>query len=140
MKARVAALEGKMALASRLHGLVWRSFEPDCICFPVQPTFAYFAQAMTAMAVLCPVHKVRLSNDGFLLHWTPQLIRPAVRKSFLSFLAKWPSYPEQYEKAWKASFPEDLWPAEEFFEKGSGLMLRLKDGRELVSDPSFSPH
>jgi hypothetical protein len=35
-----------------------------------------------------------------------------------------------YPKAWAASFPPDLWPAEEI-EVGGRTMLRLKDGAIL---------
>ena len=37
---------------------------------------------------------------------------------------------EQYRKAWYASFPPDLWPAEEVPVDGN-LALRLKDGTTL---------
>jgi hypothetical protein len=37
----------------------------------------------------------------------------------------------QFQKAWLASFPPDLWPAEEE-ETAEGIYLRLKDGTRLV--------
>jgi hypothetical protein len=44
---------------------------------------------------------------------------------------------EQYQKAYYASFPSDLWPAEEE-ETEHGLYLRLKDGTRLLATGSLA--
>jgi len=39
----------------------------------------------------------------------------------------------QYHKAWNASFPPELWPAEEILVEGK-TWLRLKDGSMLFGE------
>jgi hypothetical protein len=42
------------------------------------------------------------------------------------------NHSDQYRKAWFASFPPELWPAEEETENGN-IFLRLKDGTRLLA-------
>ena len=42
--------------------------------------------------------------------------------------ALWYWHSEQYRKAWFASFPEALWPAEEVETDDGRTFLKLKDG------------
>ena len=39
----------------------------------------------------------------------------------------------QYRKAWSASFPPDLWPAEEQETEDGNIFLKLKDGTRLLA-------
>ena len=46
---------------------------------------------------------------------------------------------EQYRKAWFASFPPNLWPAEEEEDPNGPIFLKLKDGtRLLASEPTWT--
>jgi hypothetical protein len=45
----------------------------------------------------------------------------------------WTHHSEQYRKAWFASFPPDLWPAEEEEGPSGRIFLKLKDGTRLLA-------
>ena len=45
---------------------------------------------------------------------------------------------EQYRKAWFASFPLQLWPAEEEETETGEIYLKLKDGSRLLAYESAS--
>jgi hypothetical protein len=45
----------------------------------------------------------------------------------------WTHHSEQYRKAWFASFPPDLWPAEEEETDDGRTILQLKDGTTLLA-------
>jgi hypothetical protein len=45
----------------------------------------------------------------------------------------WTHHSEQYRKAWFASFPADLWPAEEEETEDGRTLLRLKDGTTILA-------
>ena len=42
-------------------------------------------------------------------------------------------YSEQYRKAWFASFPPELWPAEEEESEEGRIFLKLKNGTRLLA-------
>ena len=62
---------------------------------------------------------------------TPNIRAKWLRPKRESFLATYRS--EQYQKAWRASFTPDLWPAEEQ-KVEKKMFLRLKDGIALFAD------
>src|SRR5690348_10562765 len=78
---------------------------PDCICFPEmeQPFFGFDYEAEIAFQVKCSLHgdrfqpRVRLFTAG----WRRE--REKTRRATLS---------AQFQKAWQASFPSHLFPAE----------------------------
>jgi hypothetical protein len=99
---------------------------PDCICFPPneQPFFGFPIEEKTAAEVRCPLHGDRFMR--FFRLYVPPWRRENERK-------RWAQRSEQFRKAWLASFPNELWPAEEEQVDGK-VVLRLKDGTIL---PSF---
>lgn len=99
----------------------------DCICFPEneQPSFGFPIEMEIASKVLCPVHGLK---------FTP-LFHLYVAKRFRERL--WTDMTtqrsEQYQKAWLARFPPELWPAEEEETEHSTIVLKLKDGSRLLA-------
>jgi hypothetical protein len=102
-------------------------FLPDCICWPdnEQPFFGFDIEREIAAAVKCPIHGERthlIFQRLFLPAWRRE--REAIRRPLLS---------PQYQKAWNASFPPELWPAEEEETADGEIFLRLKDGTSLLA-------
>jgi hypothetical protein len=108
-------------------------FSAECICFPENesPFFAFEIELEMLTRVRCPLHGER---------FTPR---------FHIFVAKWlrakqphhlwTHHSEQYRKAWFASFPPNLWPAEEEEDPNGRIFLKLKDGtRLLASEPTWT--
>jgi hypothetical protein len=99
-------------------------YAPGCICFPEneRPGLPWPSEERIASAVKCPLH-----GDRF-------------RPYYFIYVAKWERnkreqllethHSEQYRKAWRASFPPELWPAQEE-ETPQGLVLKLKDGTRI---------
>src|SRR5262245_30662858 len=81
-------------------------FAADCICFPAKepPFFGFPIEREIAAGVKCPLHGERfvLRPHIYAAKWRRQ--REQVRRERLG---------PQYHKAWNASFPPELWPAEE---------------------------
>jgi hypothetical protein len=77
-----------------------------------------------AARVKCPIHGDRSRTWSFLYAAKWYREREKIRRERLS---------PQFQKAWLASFPPDLWPAEEE-ETADGIYLRLKDGTRLVGE------
>jgi hypothetical protein len=108
-------------------------FSIDCICFPDKepPFFGFPIEQELAAQIKCPIHGKRFRS------------RPHI------YVAKWRRQGEkarrkrlspQYHKAWDASFPTDLWPAEEEEAEDRSIFLKLKDGTRLLADgPVCSP-
>ena len=119
---RIENLEHRVAQVAKARS---RS-SPDCICFPENepPSFGFPIEGDLAFAVKCPLHGDRFKWPIFFIYvakWRRE--SEPLRRQRLS---------AQYQKAWAASFPSDLWPAEE--EKTEeGLYLRLKDGTRLLA-------
>lgn len=102
-------------------------FSLDCICFPEnEPVFFGFEiEQQIAMQVDCPIHGNRFKTALFFLYapkWRRE--KEPQRRARLS---------AQYQKAYLASFPPDLWPAEEEEGPGGTIFLRLKDGTKLLA-------
>jgi hypothetical protein len=100
-------------------------FSPHCICFPEKerPSFGFPIEMEIAGRVKCPLHGERFTP---LFH----LYVPIwLREKLWSHLS---SHSDQYRKAWCASFPPELWPAEEETENDN-IFLRLKDGTRLLA-------
>jgi hypothetical protein len=83
--------------------------DEGCICFPADepPAFHWVAEVETAAAMQCPLHGARFH----------EIDRPVVFQAKWSLpadyaTADWPNHSPQYSKAWRASFPPGLWPAE----------------------------
>jgi hypothetical protein len=101
---------------------------PHCICFPENehPSFGFRVELEIAAHVKCPIHGDRSRTWCFLYSAKWHRERERIRRGGLS---------PQFQKAWLASFPPDLWPAEEE-ETADGIYLRLKDGTRLVGEES----
>lgn len=97
---------------------------PECICFPPrEPPFVGFPiELEIAARVKCPLHGDRFQTQFFV--YVSKWLRAKLWKHL------WSHHTEQYRKAWLASFPPDLWPAEEETEDGR-IFLRLKDGTRV---------
>jgi hypothetical protein len=79
----------------------------DCICFPEKesPFFAFEIELEMLTRVKCPLHGERFKP---LYHLYVAKWLRAKQPQHL-----WTHHSEQYQKTWFASFPPDLWPAEE---------------------------
>jgi hypothetical protein len=99
---------------------------PDCSCFPEdeRPFFGFPIESEIAAGVKCPMHGDRFKPMFYLYvaKWRRQ--KEKTRRERLS---------SQYQRAWDASFPPALWPAEEE-ETEYGTYLRLKDGTRLLAE------
>lgn len=106
--------------------------EEDCICFPADepPAFHWVAEVETAAAVLCPLHGVRFHEIDKPVVFQAKWMLPEDYAT-----ADWPHHSQQYSKAWRASFPPGLWPAEERwqFQPVRLTTLILRDGNEIPS-------
>ena len=79
----------------------------DCICFPEneQPFFCFPSEEEIAAKVKCSLHGNRFRQPIFHIYvakWRRE--GEPLRRQRLS---------SQYQKAWLASFPKDLWPAQD---------------------------
>jgi len=102
-------------------------FSPDCICWPEseRPFFGFDIEREIATQVKCPVHGKR--SFWLVYHlYIPKWLREKQKERFSRRTP-------QYQKAWNASFPPELWPAEEEETKDGEIFLRLKDGTTLLA-------
>jgi len=106
-------------------------FSPDCTCFPAneQPSFCFPIEEEIADQIKCPLHGQRFRHQ---LHiYVSKWYREKSAEVFRQRMGK------QHQKAWLASFPPDLWPAEEQELEDGTIFLRLKNGsRILAFEPS----
>lgn len=98
----------------------------ECICFPLNepPFFGFPIEMDIASRVKCPLHGDRLKcrfDYIYVSKWRRET-EPRRRQTLSA----------QHQKAWAASFPSDLRPAEEA-EADDGTYLRLKDGTRLLA-------
>jgi hypothetical protein len=102
-------------------------FSTDCICFPEEerPFFGFPIEMEIAGAVKCPLHGRRFTP---LIHiYVAKWLREKLWERLATF------HSEQYRKAWFATFPPELWPAEEEEDESGMIFLRLKDGTRLLA-------
>ena len=101
-------------------------FSADCICWPENelPFFGFDIEREIATRLECPVHGKRSFWCVFHLY-IPKWHREKQQER-LSRRSP------QYQKAWNASFPPELWPVEEETADGE-IFLRLKDGTRLLA-------
>jgi hypothetical protein len=99
-------------------------------CFPLgePPTFHWMAEVETAAAVPCPLHGVRFDAIERPVVYEAKWHRPEDYAT-----VEWTYHSPQYSKAWRASFPPNLWPADERwqFQPEHRITLILQDGTEL---------
>jgi hypothetical protein len=97
-------------------------FSTECICFPANepPSFNWPVEQEIAARVKCPLHGDRFRPERFFVYVSQWLRekRPILMRTHHS---------EQYRKAWNASFPLNLWPAQEIL-NDAHTILQLKDG------------
>ena len=107
-------------------------FAPECICFPLKEPFNFNwpIEEEIAVGVECPLHGERLRPAGIFIYVSKWLRDKRE--------ARLQSYSTQFRKAWDASFPPELWPAEEI-ECGDKVQLRLKDGSIVAEYPHVWP-
>jgi len=86
-----------------------------------QPFFGFPLEQQT----LCPLHGVRFEPIFHI--YVPKWRRENEKK------IRWFRLSPQYHKAWHASFPPELWPAEEEETDDGRTLLRLKDGTKLLA-------
>jgi hypothetical protein len=90
-----------------------------------EPFFLTPEERDLAEGVQCPLHGKR---------FTPQFhifVAAWLWENEVKF--RWPRLSAQYHKAWAASFPPDLWPAETI-QAADKIMLRSKDGTLLEAE------
>ena len=110
-------------------------FSPACICFPQNehPGFGFPIEREIAGRVRCPQHGERFTPQFHL--YVPKWLREKYAKRLTTF------HSEQYRKAWFASFPPELWPAEEEETETGKIFLKLKDGSMLLAyEPAWKRH
>jgi hypothetical protein len=118
--------ESRMAARIRLQRIgVAGELPSDCICFPTnEPPFCGTPMELEIAAkVQCPLHGDRFPPQFFV--YVSGWLRAKIWKHL------WSHHTEQYRKAWFASFPPSLWPAEKEVTEDGRVFLRLKDGTEL---------
>jgi hypothetical protein len=106
-----------------------QTFSGGCICFPKNepPFFGFPVEEQIAAKVKCPLHGERFKTPQFYIY-----VAKWLREKLWKLL--WIYHSEQYRKAWFASFPPELWPAEEEVRENGRhgpLFLKLKDGTKL---------
>ena len=109
-------------------------FSQDCICFPEKerPFFGFPIEMEIASKVKCPLHGERFTS---LFHlYVPKWLREKLWEHLATH------HSEQYRRAWLASFPPDLWPAEEEETEEGKIFLKLRDGTRLLAyEPAWRP-
>ena len=102
-------------------------FSSGCICFPERerPSFGFPIEMEIAQTVKCPLHGQRFMPMFHL--YVPIWLRERFWKDLAT------NHSEQYRKAWSASFPPELWPAEEEEIETGEIYLKLKDGSRLLA-------
>ena len=127
LRSRLKKLEQTISEASTT-----AQHEEGCICFPPgePPAFRWVAEVETAAAVRCPLHGMRFDAIDRPVVFLPKWARPEDYAT-----VDWPYHSPQYSKAWRASFPPNLWPADERwqFQPERTATLILRDGMELPS-------
>jgi hypothetical protein len=100
-------------------------FSTECICFPENepPFFNWPVEQQIAATVKCQLHGDRFKPLMFFVY-VSQWLREK-RQTLMQT-----HHSEQYRKAWDASFPPNLWPAQEVL-SDAHTALRLKDGTTL---------
>jgi hypothetical protein len=102
-------------------------FSPDCICFPPNepPFFCFPVEEEVAGEVKCPLHGERFQHRFhiYVAKWYREKSAKILRDRLSA----------QHQKAWLASFPPALWPAEEEETEDGRVFLRLKDGTRLLA-------
>jgi hypothetical protein len=100
-------------------------FSTQCICFPANepPSFNWPVEQEIAARVTCLLHGDRFNPLTFFVY-VSQWLRE--KRQILMQT----HHSEQYCKAWDASFPPNLWPAQEVL-SDARTALRLKDGTTL---------
>src|SRR6266436_1528334 len=100
-------------------------FSAECICFPEKesPSFNTWIEEDFAFEVKCPLHSNRFEIREYRV-----FVPGWKREENIRLLRK---HSEQYRKAYSASFPPELWPAEQV-EKENRLYWRLKDGTRFL--------
>jgi hypothetical protein len=117
---------------------VW---DEACICFPPDepPEFCWAAETEIAAAVLCPLHGLRFHEvkRKLVIYRAKWLRRPEDKATVDYAEVDRPNHSRQYSKAWRASFPPGLWPAEERLQfQPNRVTLILRDGTEIPSGGS----
>jgi hypothetical protein len=104
-----------------------RPFSAECTCFPEKepPSFNSWIEQEFASQVKCVEHGGRFEKHDY---WV--FVAGWKREENLRLLWKRSA---QYRKAYAASFPAELWPAERE-ETGDGPYWRLKDGTRFLWD------
>jgi hypothetical protein len=118
----------RLERAERAARKTGQEYQADCICFPEkeQPFFGLPIELEIASKVKCPLHGERFKSQRFFVYVSRWL-----REKLWKHL--WSRHSEQYRKAWFASFPPELWPAEEEQTDNGQIFLRLKDGTKLLA-------
>jgi hypothetical protein len=106
-------------------------FPQECLCFPEteQPVVSFPIELEIAAQVECPLHGARFKPQFFIYRskWHREKLE-SFRRTHHS---------DQYLKAWRAGFPDQLWPAREE-PTPDGLFLMLRDGSRLLATGSLS--
>ena len=102
-------------------------FAPECICFPENRSICFHwpIEQDIAATIKCPLHGERFQRQ-FLVYAAKWL--RAKREKFVQERTS-----KQFQKAWYASFPPALWPAEEESVENK-VFLKLKDGTRLLAN------
>jgi hypothetical protein len=102
-------------------------YSHDCICFPRQepPFFCFPVEEAVAALVECPLHGKRFEHRFHI--YVPKWYREERAEVLRNTLS------DQHQKAWLASFPPELWPAQEEESEDGTIFLRLKDGTRLLA-------
>jgi hypothetical protein len=109
-------------------------FSAECICFPENepPLLAFDIEFEIAGAVKCPLHGERFKLPQLRVYMAKWMREKRDR-------LLWSRHSEQYRKAWFASFPETLWPAEEWEDEDGNTFLILRDGTRLFAMETLRP-
>jgi len=122
----LGSLQSRAAARALLNSPVPLLTSQSCICFRENELLyvGFSVELEIAARLKCPLHgeRFKLTSHAYFPKWVRRIVwRTLDARS------------EQYQKAWSASFPPELWPAKEIETPDGKLFLQLKDRTRILA-------